>query len=455
MEKMFFQIVAQWILSLNIMKSAAGSIFGSIVFGPNTTGSGVFGGGSGGGSILGTLFGGGGSGGNSAPQGAAFQPGGIFSDPSTFAGHSGLSSAIAGTSASPGSGLLPSASNALTTSTMANALGAGSVGAGAAGIAGGGKAGGLSSLFSGGNLASMAGLGLATVGSAFGGKTGQVGSLLMGLLMSGKLAPVLSSMFGAIGLGATGAIAGGLTGGLIGFGIGQNSGGLLGSLAGAGTGALTGFLVGGPVGAIVGGIIGLLGGIFGGIFGGSKRKKQANALADNTLLPGITSISTGFDGFQVDSNSAIQQLEQLRADSQKQLDALKSQGKDVFNSKVNPAIDAAEAHIRNTQAERDRRSAQVFGPPQFDTGGLFSTMRGNAGLALLHDGEMVINPQATKKNLPALQAMNAGGSAGHSIGNLNIYPRTLDRAYMMSSQFRKDLLDALSRARTEGEFVGV
>jgi hypothetical protein len=491
MEKMFFQIVAQWILSLQIMKSAAGSIFGSIVFGPGSTGAGVFGGGGGGGggsilgtlfgggsstgpsaagsggftggggggSILGSLFSGGGAGSSTGPSGAAFQPGGIFSDPSTFAGGtSGLTGAIAGTSATSGSGLLPSASNALTTSTMADALGGGvgGVGAGASAVTGGAsKAGGLSSFFSAGNLTSLAGLGLGAVGSAFGGKTGQTGALLMGLLMSGKLAPVLSSLYGSIGLAATGALVGGLTGGLIGFGIGKNSGGLVGSLAGAGSGALTGFLVGGPIGALVGGIIGLLGGIFGGIFGGAQRKKQANALADNTLLPDIAQIVTGFDGFQVDNSSAIQQLEQLRTDSQKQLSALKSQGKDVFNQKVNPAIDAAESHIRDTQGERDRRSAQIFGPPQFDTGGMFSVMRGgNAGLAVLHDGEFVINPKATKKNLPALQSMNAGGSGGHSIGNMNIYPQRLDRAYVMSNQFRKDLLDALDRAGKEGELRG-
>jgi hypothetical protein len=444
MEKMFFQIVAQWILSLNVMKSAAGSIFGSIIFGPQTTGANVFGGGTGS-SILGSFFGGGG---NSGPSGAAFQPGGIFSDPSSFAG-GGLAGAIAGTGATAGSPLAPSASNALTTSTMSTALGA--VGGGSA-SASASKAGGLSSLFSAQSLTSLGGFGLATAAGAFGGKAGAAGGLLMGLLMSGKLAPVLSTMFGtSLGLAGTGALVGGAAGGLIGFGVGQSQGGLLGSLAGAGSGALTGFLVGGPVGAIVGGIIGLLGGIFGGIFGGSKRKKQANELADNTLLPDITQISTGFDGFQIDQASAIQQLEKLRTDAQTQLSALKSQGKDVFNQKVNPAIDAAEKHIRDTQAERDARSAQVFGPPQFETGGLFRVMGGNAGLAVLHDGEMVMNPKATKQNAGDLARMNAGGSAGHTIGQLILQPQTLDRKYVMGSQFQKDFLDAMDRWKKEGQ----
>jgi hypothetical protein len=456
MEKMFFQIVAQWILSLNVMKSAAGSIFGSIVFGPGSTGAGVFGGGGGSGtSILGSLFGlGGGSG---APSGAAFQPGGIFSDPSTFAGGSvpfqsgsGLSGAIAGTGAAPGAGLLPSASNALTSATMSDALVG--IGGGTSSVASSaGKAGGLSSLFSGGNLASLGGLGLATAGSAFGGKSGQAGALLMGLLMSGKLAPVLSSMFGAIGLGATGAIAGGLTGGLIGFGVGQGHGGLLGSLAGAGSGALTGFLVGGPIGALVGGIVGLLGGIFGGILGGSKRKKQANALADNTLLPEIAQIDAGFDGFQIDSASAIQQLEQLRSDSQKQLSALKGQGNDVFNLKVAPNIDIAEQHIRDTQAERDRRSAVAFGPPQFDTGGIFRVHGGGSGIGILEDGETVIKPGPSRTHKETLAAINAGGKVGGEI-HFHVHPKAFDEAYVKSSKFEADITNALRRATVEGRF---
>jgi hypothetical protein len=199
--------------------------------------------------------------------------------------------------------------------------------------------------------------------------------------------------------------------------VGESHGGFLGSLAGAGSGAITGFLAAGPVGAIIGGIAGLLGGIFGGIFGGAKRKKQANALADNTILPDVTQIMTGFDGFQVDSSSAIQQLEKLRDDSQKQLGMLKSQGKDVFNTKVGPAIDSAEKHIRDTQAERERRGAIAFGLPQFDTGGMFNVQRGNAGLAILHDGEFVSNPTATKKNRRALERMNAGESAGGVVHN--------------------------------------
>jgi hypothetical protein len=120
---------------------------------------------------------------------------------------------------------------------------------------------------------------------------------------------------------------------------------------------------------------------------------------------------------------------------------------------VNPAINAAEQHIRDTQAERDRRSSLNFGPPQFDTGGIFRVNGGSHGLAVLQDGEAVIKPGPTKKNLDAIARMNAGGSAGggfHVGGNFVIQTNTFDRKYVMSAQFRKDLFDALDRARQEG-----
>lgn len=451
MEKLFFQILAQWILSLNLMKSAAGSIFGSIVFGPQSTGANVFGGGSGGGSLFGGLLGGlfGGSSSQSAQIGigAGAPAGGVAIPGLVGATPSGLGGAIAGTGATANSALVPSASSALTSSTMSAAI-PGLVGGTTSQVAG--KSSLFSGLLSAKGLASLAPMAAMLLGAA-GGKVGMAGGILGSLLLSGHLAPVLSSLYGSIGLGATGALAGGAVGGLLGFGIGSSQGGLLGSLAGAGSGALTGFMVGGPIGAVVGGLIGLLGGIFGGIFGGAKRKKQANALADNTIIPDITQIVTGFDGFQVDQGSAIQQLEQLRTDAQKQLSALKSQGKDVFNQKVSPAIDNAEKHIRDTQAERDRRSSIVFGPPQFDTGGLFRTMRGNAGLAVLHDGEMVINPTATKKNAATLASINAGGTAAGAFRDLHIHAAgPVDRKYIMSRQFQKDFLDAQARWANEG-----
>jgi hypothetical protein len=463
-EKFFFQIVAQWILSLNIMKSTFGQLAGIGLFGPGSTGANVFGGGGTGSpiSLLGTLFGSGSS--SQSSQVPSF-PGGALSSftgssaTSSIAGLTaggGLSSAIAGTASTTGSLGLPTASSALTSATLAQSLSLPGLAGGAAGSSVASSAGAKSGLFgnllSAPGLASIAGLGLALTGGALGGKTGQAGALLMSLLLSGKLGGVVSSLYGGLGLAGSGALVGGAVGGLLGFGVGQNSGGLLGSLAGAGSGALTGFMVGGPIGAVVGGIIGLLGGIFGGIFGGSKRKAQANDYANNTVIPDITQIQQGFDSFQIDPASAIQQLEQLRTDSQKQLATLKSQGKDVFNNTVGPAIDAAEKHINDINAQRTARAAVTFGPPQFDTGGMFS-VSGNAGLAVLHNGEFVVNPTATKKNLPALASMNAGGSGGLSIGgdlHLKIETSSLNEKYVRGPKFRKHILDALRQAQNEG-----
>jgi hypothetical protein len=442
-EKLFFQIVAKWILSLGVMKSAAGSIFGSIVFGPGTTGSNVFGGGS----LLGGLFGGGSS--SSQSSTGSFGSTAGFSLPGLSAGN-GLAGAAAGIGATPGSNGLLSASNALTSQTFADMSTKSVTGTSTlSGTVSGGN-----SLFSAkGLLGGLGPLALMLAGSK-GGKVGMAGGMLGGLLFSGQLAPLVSFLYGTIGMAGTAALLGGGIGGALGFGLGQNFGKGIGILSGAGTGALAGFMIGGPVGALLGGLIGALGGLFGGIFGGSKRKKQANSLADNTILPDITQITQGFDSFQVDSTSAIQQLEQLRSDAEKQLKALKGEGTSVLNSRVEPAINDAEKHIRDTQGERDRRSATVFGPPQFDTGGMFSLMRGNAGLAVLHDGEFVVNPQATKKNLPALQSMNAGGRSGgvHIAGDLNINTKSLGREYLKDPQgFRKDLLDALDQLAREGQ----
>jgi hypothetical protein len=413
-EKLFFQIVAKWILSLGVMKSAAGSIFGSIVFGPGTTGSNVFGGGS----LLGGLFGGGSS--SSQSGTGSFGSTAGFSLPGFPAGN-GLAGATAGISATPGSSGLFSASNALTSQTFADMSTKSVTGTSTlSGTVSGGN-----SLFSAkGLLGGLGPLALMLAGSK-GGKVGMAGGMLGGLLFSGQLAPLVSFLYGTIGMAGTAALLGGGIGGALGFGLGQNFGKGIGILSGAGTGALAGFMIGGPVGALLGGLIGALGGLFGGIFGGSKRKKQANSLADNTILPDITQITQGFDSFQVDSSAAIQQLEQLRSDAEKQLKALKGEGTSVLNSRVEPAINDAEKHIRDTQGERDRRSATVFGPPQFDTGGMFSLMRGNAGLAVLHDGEFVMTPQATKKNLPKLQAMNEGQNGG-SGAQVNLYIQAMD-----------------------------
>lgn len=122
---------------------------------------------------------------------------------------------------------------------------------------------------------------------------------------------------------------------------------------------------------------------------------------------------------------------------------------------VTPAIDHAEADINGFEAERQRRAALTFGPPEFHTGGFVDTMtrsftsRPGDLLAVLKRGEFVVNPAATAKNRRTLEAINSGGSAALSVGEIHIHPATLDRAYVRTG-FKQDLLDALSSLRKEG-----
>jgi hypothetical protein len=79
-------------------------------------------------------------------------------------------------------------------------------------------------------------------------------------------------------------------------------------------------------------------------------------------------------------------------------------------------------------------------------------MTGSKGLAVLDHGEIVINPVASKKNLSTLANINAGGTGGgfHIGGDFVIKTGHLDRDYVRSGSFRKDLLDAMNQARAEG-----
>ena len=53
--------------------------------------------------------------------------------------------------------------------------------------------------------------------------------------------------------------------------------------------------------------------------------------------------------------------------------------------------------------------------PEFAKGGIFNTMGGGAGLAVLHDNEMILNPQQQK-------ALFSGGG----LGDVNVYVNQTD-----------------------------
>src|SRR5579871_4294058 len=290
MEHLFFQILAQWLLTIGSMKSGAGNILGSIVFGQGSVGAGVFGGGGGGagnplGGLLGPLFGGGGTASGTPPfisSGANATAPGVFglgglplgggSTASVPAASSGPDlSSLFGLSGAPFGGgttgvtppFAPSGSTSSFGSSLLTPSGALSTASFADTITQplrapqvqGGLLGGLKNLFSAGGagIGLTAGL-LPLLGNAVGGKLGLLGASLPLFAALNPFGLASGLISGALGLGLASAAGGGL----LGFGVGLQHGPLAGALAGAGggvgIGALLGLItgLGGPVGLIVG-----------------------------------------------------------------------------------------------------------------------------------------------------------------------------------------------------------
>lgn len=490
-KKLFFQILANWLMTTKMMGSGFGSLFGNIIFGPGSTGANFFGSGTsgaGGTGILGSFFGGGTS--------SSFLPGGGSSGlGSLFSGSSstGLvpSGGFTGFDAGGGTGLgafssggmslgagvpgafagsTTSAANALSTQSVASTLALGNGGIG--GLAAPILTGSLGSLKSGfmGSLPGLVMMGALLGGSKLGG-VGQAGAMVSALAVmaamnpTGAAATALGNFGNTIGIGGLGllstlAVAGG---GLLGFGLGQQFGPAIGSIGGAGAGLALAALVGlGPVGLAIGAIVGLLGGIFGGLFGGSRRKKQANNYFDQQIAPAIKQIEDQFKSFQLDYPTANSQLEQLRSQAKDQLSKLKGEGKSVFRDKVSPAIDQAEKEIGQFETERERRSGLVFGPPQFHSGGYVEaatsawTTKPGEMLAVLKRGEFVNDQDSTAKNRPLLEYLNAGGQIGNThtpAGGLHLHFHSIDpvsAAQWMRRGGASLIQDGLNRYRQEG-----
>ncbi|MBZ5531023.1 MAG: hypothetical protein LAO20_06300, partial [Acidobacteriia bacterium] len=413
------------------------------------------------GSLIG-LFGGGSSLGSANVAGANDAGGGLFGGLGAMAPAAG----IPGGTASFGAGGGFTASSALTTASLSSsgrvAFGTPSSNKSPIPIFGSGATLGQS-------IAGFGALGLSMVGGKFGGGVGQAGGIITSLALMAAMNPTgpAGMLLGHLGLmggagGTMGTLGGALLGaigpGLLGFGVGQNfgpvGGTLIGGGLGAGAGALLG-LAGAPftmgVSILIGALAGAVGGLLGGLFGAGKRRKQANAFAD-TLLPEVKKIEDDYKSFGLDSASAISQLEALRTQAEQQMKALKGEGSSVLNNKIGPTIDAAEKDIKGFQADRDHRSSLTFGAPEFARGGWTGSARGGFA-AVLHPDEFVVKAPYAAKNRGALEAMNAGGSAGgFSMGDLHIHTPTFDRKYVRSSEFREDLKAAIGGMRKEGQW---
>jgi hypothetical protein len=441
-EKLFFQIVAQWIVAQRSMQGAAagtgggGGLFGALL-GP-LLGIGMPGG-VGGGSTLGIPGMGGGY-----PGGAGGGlPGGVINNfmagGSTLGGGGGIIGG--GSTAGMGGGSVDSSTSVI----LRGVPGIGGISGGAGGASGGG---GLSGLL--GMLPMAGGL----LGSKVGGIAGAVG---MGLAGLGIAASLQNSQALALvtALGLSPAIVAAGAGGLTGFGVGMQYGKLPGALSGVGVGALTGFMVGGPIGALIGGIAGLLGGLFGGWFGGSKRRKQAEAFAQQQEQD-IGKIEAAYKSFQLDYPSAMAQLEAIRTNAYDQLRQLKGEGKSVFSKTLSPYIDKVEAEMLGFQSERDRRATLAFAPPQFATGGTvtagFSGTHGGV-MVEAHAGEEIINPAASARNRSLLKAINSGeqpSSSGDGIQGVTITDGRTFVTAMMNAGLWTQIKGQAKRDKLEG-----
>ncbi len=269
----------------------------------------------------------------------------------------------------------------------------------------------------------LAGAGIALLGAKLGGTPGSIGGLLSSLGIAAALGSNAAwEILGFLGPEAP-LIVGAAGGGLIGFGIGQKYGKLPGAVigggAGAGIGAIIGMLsaIGGPIGALIGGAVGLLGGIFGGLLGGAQRRAQAEAYYQKQVEPALAKVLDDYNLHQSDFATTLANLVSLQDQARQALGALKGEGSDVFKNRVQKDIQKDLDQITTTEAERQRRAALTFGPPQFQEGGYIAPElpRTSTGgiLAELHPHEFVSTAAATALHRPELEAWNAG-AAGQS-----------------------------------------
>ncbi|HWR17116.1 MAG TPA: hypothetical protein VN577_19965 [Terriglobales bacterium] len=464
-KRLFFQIVAEWILSMNKMRSATsgsggggggwlGTItgaIGSIIFG---RGSVLGGGGSAGSRVpgvtpIGTSIGStNGVGGGGIGSTAGIPGTGVFSSGSSTSGGGGYFGGPMFSFASSGGGFgdaLPRTSGSQSGGGIGDILRT---------TLPGGKSGVPVS-----RSAQLMGM-LVTGGAALAGKVGGTPAMLGAMLGIGGLAALYGSSTAAMMAVAPFApYLGPAAGGLVGFGVGMQHGKAAGSLSGAGSGALVGLLAGGPIGAVIGGIVGLFSGLFGGIFGGSKRRRQAERFATEQKSE-LQKLLEAYNTYQIDSGSALQQLDAVRTNSWSELSKLKGEGKDVFRRTLEPEINRISSLIRETQTERDRRASLFFGPPMFATGGELAGSRiagwrltGGRVLMIGHEGERMMNREASQKYGSLLDSLNEGRRPAGSFGGDSFVFNTLDAAtisYWLRNGGSQEIRSAIGRDRREG-----
>lgn len=360
LKHLFSEILAQWLLTLNGMKSAGG-------------GQGILG------SILGGIFGG-----NKSSSGSSLL--GDFGELVPSFAESGSIASVAPIAVA-GSGLFSGLQSPFS-------------------LTGGtGLTSGLTSPFAA--QASSIGLGLSAGAGTASAVNLQTANSLIGSTLEQSLAKFFPHGVSVGGLKIGGpALAGlgagvGLSSLLYGY---QSGSPALGGLGGAAGGAMLGFSFGGPLGAVIGGAIGGIGGLLSGIFGRQKRHDEAETLIQGTLGPQIAAILQSYDKFSTDQQDAISQLNDLETQAKQQLDQL---GQDkLYWSELVPQVNSATDQINQIQGVRDQRSALNFAPPEFATGG---TVPGFGPVPIIaHGGEEIVRQPYAGMFRAELKARNMG-----------------------------------------------
>jgi hypothetical protein len=398
--KMVFEMVATWILGMQGMRAASGQAMGG-----------------GGGGILGAIFGGGGSGG---AQGGISSIPGVITNFGVASSNADLISAAGGMSLDN----LP---------------------------LGGGELAGMAPLI---GIGLSAGMGGGAIGTTLPSGAGPAGTAAAAAGLGGILTKIFPHGISIGGTTISGTMLATLGIGLVASSFGK--GGVLGVLGSAAGGALTGFAFDGPVGAAIGGIIGGLVGLFSSLFGQHKGDK-ARIQVMEPLIAQIKILKDSYDVFQTPYNTGISQLETLRSNAIAGLRAIGGRQVHGNTDSTNRLVDAAEAYLNTTEAERARRGQLAFGPPQFRTGGLVGPgsgapvpswfagtamhfAGGGAVPAFLHQGEFVMRPEAVQRYGAAnLARMNAGGGGGE-----------VHNHYHINALDAKSVVELFRRMQSEG-----
>lgn len=248
--------------------------------------------------------------------------------------------------------------------------------------------------------------------AAQGGGPGFMGQML------GKINPVL--------------LGGGLALGGIMHGITTGSKGMSSLMGGVGGAILGMSLIGGPIGLIAGGIVGGLAALFGGIFGSGRIKKKTNAAIENEYKPVLKQIVDAYMVHQLEYQGAMGEIQQFSAQAQAELkQRFGNIGKQKFGTRLMPLITQARADINRVEAERARRGAMEFGPPQFHSGGVDIRAGRREFAALLEEGESVISRRGTQANRGTLNAIKNGATVAAGNSGPTIY---IDKLYAMDAQ---------------------